>query len=73
MNNELVGMLMKGPVSLDDLGYIALQLEDIAKYIRTRSVRMNDRGQPGNPFVDILGSRDFNDPMQTYIAQLGRE
>lgn len=65
---------MQAPVQLDDLSRVAAELEEIAKYLRTRKFNDKGRGQPNaNPFVDILGSRDFGDPMQSYIAQVGRE
>ncbi len=67
-------MLMKGPVALDEHGLIAQQLEDIARYIRSLGIRAEARGQPNvGSFADILGSRDYGDSMQSYIAQVGRE
>lgn len=65
---------MKGPIALDEDGLIVRLLEDIVLYLKSKRVNAEGRGQPNaNPFVDILGSRDFSDPMQTFIAQIGRE
>jgi hypothetical protein len=73
----LLGLLLQNPTGDADLLYVAKQLENIANWLKNKSIK-GRQPQPGMPFPNQVfnsqgGLREnIGDPMNTFIAGLGR-
>lgn len=72
-NDAMIGQLLQKPLADLDLSRIAAELEDIAKWLRNRSVNVGGQSSP-RQFLTPGGDLRTNigDPMEAFIAGIGR-
>jgi hypothetical protein len=72
----MIGQLLQKPLADLDLSRIAAELEDIAKWLRNRSVNVGGQSSIPSPGQFLTPGGDLRtnigDPMEAFIAGIGR-